>query len=263
MLTTIYNGRFTIDFKEKSHRYYVDKKLKQGVTTTINRVVAKGGLMLWPLDEAMELLESRLPVITLKDLEDARQAHIKKRDKGADTGTIVHAMAERLLKGETISPIEIDQNPAEVAMALNAFSAWMGELKPDTIATEQVVYSESDDYAGTFDSILKIGGKTYLCDLKTTNASREAPQGVYAEHFAQLGGYAKAYNEQRDYELANGGTDLVELDDLMIISCKKTGLVHTKRASDMDLSIQDCINMWELIHRLDMLLKYIKSNLGG
>lgn len=259
MTIEIYNGAHTVDFKEKSHRYYVDKQLKRGVTTTISKVVAKSGLMLWPMYEALKLLETRLPVITLKDLKDAEQAHIKRRDSGADVGTEAHAMVEDFLKNGTKQNV----GSREAINVITGFVEWFERVKSEVIATEQIVYSEDMDYAGTFDSILRIDGKNILCDLKTTNASREAPEGIYAENFIQLGAYHDAYDEQRVYEIEHGGTNLVPIDDLMIISCKKTGQVHTKMASELGLSVGDCGEMWDQVYSLEESLRNIKTKLGG
>ena len=51
-----------------------------------------------------------------------------------------------------------------------------------------------------------------LGDIKTTNASRQAPLGVYPEMFLQLGAYANAHLEEFPLE---------EIDDLAIIRVGK------------------------------------------
>src|SRR5216117_743446 len=235
--TTIYNGLHNVKFRSGNHRYYIDGKPKPGVTTIMGKVLAKPNLMLWPLNMAMKHLESKVPTITAQDLADAREAHVKRRDKGADTGTIVHRLVEEsLLKYGTGEAI-VWEPDAEVTAAFDGFLKWQSTVKPRAVAVEQVVYSDLHGFAGTFDSILEIDGKVYLADLKTTNASRSAPKGVYAEYFIQLGAYYYAYEEQRQYELAHGGTNLVEIDDLLVISCKKDGRVNTMAASELQLTL--------------------------
>lgn len=254
---TIYNGKHKVAFHNDSHRYYVDGKQKQGVTTIMSQVLAKPGLMLWPMNMALKHLQSKLPTITLADFDDARQAHVKRRDHGADTGTIVHEIVEKILldpsKPAYKYMLEMGVDSDDALIALHGFELWYDRIKPKTIAVEQVVYSAFLDFAGTFDSILEIDGKTYLCDLKTTNASLEAPKGVYADYFVQLGAYLYAYNEQREYELHNGGsTDLVAIDDVMILSCKKDRSVHTVTGSEVGLTTEDCMQLWTstlFIHR--------------
>lgn len=256
--STIYNGLHTVKFSNGNHRYYVDDELKPGVTTIMGKIIAKPELMLWPLNMAMRYLEPKIPTITAQDLADAQKAHVKRRDAGADTGTIVHKIVEDVLLGKDTSTT--DQSH-EVNLAVNAFRNWKTAKCPKTVAVEQVVYSHLHKFAGTFDSILEIDGKVYLCDLKTTNASRTAPKGVYAENFIQLGAYYYAYEEQRHYEMAHGGTNLVKIDDLLVISCRKDGKVDTLSASDLGLNLKTCMKMWESTLFLHNSLLGVKKKL--
>lgn len=261
--TSIYGGKYSIKFRSGNHRYYVNGKPRPGVTTIMGKVLAKDGLMLWPLNMALKHLTPLVPTITHEDLEEARQAHIRRRDGGADTGTIVHSLVEQCLSQQTtLTDVDFFSSP-EVIAAYTAFTKWYEEVKPTTIAVEQVVYSLTHDYAGTFDSILKIDDKIYLCDLKTTNASQTAPRGVYAEYFIQLGAYYYAYEEQRQYELAHGGTDLVQIEDLMIISCRKDGKMDTCTASELGLDLDTCMKMWTSTLFLHNSLARVKRKLGG
>lgn len=260
--TLLYGGETEVVFKEKSHRYYIDGQwLKDAsVTTILGKVLSKDGLMLWAMEMALKHLETKLPVVTLADLADARLAHVKRRDHGADTGTIVHALAEQLLRGEKLV---YDDHPEEVQNAIKAFADWYAGSQPEVLGVEQIVYSRALNYVGTFDSLLKIDDKVYLADLKTTNASREAPEGVYASYFIQLGAYALAYEEQRQYEMAHGGSNLYEIDDLLVISCKKNGKFHLKSASDVGLSVADCQQRWMDVVNLYRFQKQAKAALGG
>lgn len=260
--TSLYNGKHSVEFRAKAHRYYIDKKSRVGVTTVLSKVLSKPALMLWPLNTAIKHLENLVPNITLADLEIAAKAYTVKRDAGSDTGSIVHSLVEQRLVGREFTVAEIGEFPAEVALALGAFEGWYWKTQPKTIAVENVVYSETLEFAGTFDSILEIDGKVYLCDLKTTNSSRTSPTGVYPENFIQLGGYAYAYEEQRLFEEANGGTELRKIDDLMIISAKKDGHLHTKTASELGLKIDHCMDLWECVFTLYNSLGNLGKALG-
>lgn len=258
--TSLYNGKYDVVFRNSSHTYKVNGTTKKGVTTAMSKVLAKPGLMTWAMEMALSYLKRKLPVITLADLDEARKAHTVRRDAGADIGSIVHDVAEKLLAGEAV---EWDELPDEAVLAADGFDEWLKVSKAKAISTEQVVYSETLDYTGTYDSVLKLGGRVYLCDLKTTNAGRDAPEGIYSENFIQLGAYAFAYEEQRVYEEAHGGSTLVPLDDLMIISAKKNGIVHTKAASELGLTITDCIELWQAVWFLAERLERIKKQLSG
>lgn len=261
----LYSEETKIVYKDALHRYYVDNALTPSVTTVLSAILAKPDLMLWPLNLALKHLQAVLDEprqITQADLNTARVAHIQKREKGSNTGTAVHALVEKRLQIPlNAGQLNYDHLPFEVALAAQAFESWYKSVKPKVIATEQVVYSRIWKYAGTYDSILKMDGKTYLCDLKTTNASKAAPKGIYPEHYIQLGAYYEAYEEQRQYE--GKKTKLKQIDDLMIISAKKDGVVDTLTLSSLNMSPADAAAMWRSVHHLYVQLKQLKKHIGG
>lgn len=259
---TIYNGLFHLvhnpNAKGRAARYIVNGTEKpKGVTTIIGQTLAKD-LMDWAVDCAIEYLKDRLPVVTEHDLEVASKAYTKKRDFGASTGTEAHALVEHYLKGEATS---IDGVSKEAQNAFRAFVEWFEAMTPGVVNVEETIYSKEYGYAGTYDCTLKIGDKTILCDLKTTNSSRKAPKGIYPEHFIQLGAYALAHNEQRLYEEAHGGTALQEIDDLMLISAKKNGKLDVVKASDIGLSVEDCGQLFKEVLHLHQYVTEVSKKL--
>lgn len=261
--TTLYNGRFTAKFSNYHHKYHINGELKPGVTTMIGQTIAKPDLMLWPLTTALRELRAKLGItLTEADLASAFQAHVDIKNKASDAGTMVHSFVEEILRtgnNQRFYPAQSE----EVRQAMRAFQDWYAEKKPKVIAVEQVVYSERYDFCGTLDSILHIDGRTYLCDLKTTKASRTAPRGVYAENFIQLGFYALAYAEQFIWETVNGGTSLVPLNALMILSCRKDGQLDIVTNEDVGLTVPDCIKMAKHTYKLYKALQETKAKLGG
>jgi hypothetical protein len=257
----LYNEECKVVFRDGNHRYYVNGELTPSVTTIMGQVLAKPELMLWPLNLAIKHLQEKLPNITTADLEAARQAHVQKREKGSTTGTAVHYIVEKRLNTPYGQFIDIEDLPQEVALAALAFETWYRTIQPGVVATEQVVYSKQHKYVGTYDSILRMDGKNYLCDLKTTNAAKAAPKGIYAEHYIQLGAYYEAYEEQRQYE--GEDTKLVKIDDLMVISAKKDGTVDTQTISSLGLTPSDAAAMWRSVHHLYVQLAYLKKKIQG
>lgn len=259
--TTIYNGKHHIVFnplaRGRSPRYKVNDKAYQGVTTILGNVLAKKGLMTWPMDVALKYIRTKLPLVTEEDLSVAATEHERLRDAGGNTGTEAHSMVEEFLYGGEPT-IEHSQ---EAINAYTAFVQWFNSTKPEIIGIENLIFSEELEYAGTYDCLLRIDGKVTLCDLKTTNPSREAPNGVYAENFFQLGGYALAYEEQRIYEIAQGGSDLEEIQELTIISCKKNGKCDIISASDLGISVQDCMELFSYVMKVNNALKSMKAQL--
>lgn len=269
MERTMYAGRYLLhhnpNARGRQPRYVVTDTTTgeitkpKGVTTIIGKVIAKD-LMGWAVTCAIEYLTPKLPVITEKDLEDASHEYENRRDSGASTGSEAHAMVEHFLKGE---PVDIGTATEEARNAYNAFVEWFNKVKPEVINVEEVIYSAEYDYPGTYDCMLKIDEKVYLCDLKTTNSSRRAPKGVYAENFIQLGAYANAHDEQREYEEKNGGTKLLPIEGLMVISAKKNGVLDIIINEDLELTLIDCKEMWKKVCNLYNFLEFTLKKLGG
>jgi hypothetical protein len=231
----------------------------KGVTTLLGKVLAKD-FVGWALDCMAEYLEEKLPVVTAEDLAEAKLESTRRRDQGADTGSETHALVEHFLKGIT----ETNDNVSPQARkAYQAFVRWFEASNAKVVNVEEVIYSRAYKYAGTYDCLLSINGKNFLCDLKTTNPSRKAPNGVYAEYFIQLGAYAAAHEEQRLYEEANGGTNLVPIEGLMVISAKKNGKLDVVTNEDINLTVDDCAGMFKRVVNLFNFLKYATEQLGG
>jgi hypothetical protein len=259
---SLYNGLYKMvhnpNARGSSPRYKVnDKDKPKGVTTIMGQTLAKD-LMQWAVDCACEYLRGKLPVVTEADLKDAAKAYTVKRDAGAGTGTEAHAMVENYLKGKAPGTAS-----KEAMNAYVAFVTWFKNVKPEVINVEEVIFSQSFNYAGTYDCMLKVDGKVFLCDLKTTNPSRKAPNGVYAENFVQLGAYALAHEEQRAFEEENGGTELVKIDGLMVISAKKNGKLDIVTNEDVGLSVDDCGGMFKRVANIYQFMTYTTAQLGG
>ncbi len=217
----LYDNTVTINFSDTArNRYIIEETGKSPVgTTTVLATLAKPALMTWPMFEAIAHLK-----VNVGDFEGASKAYLKKSDSGKDTGTAIHSLIEAFLLGEPQKPTP-DAEPA-----YRAFVEWHKDKKIRTLATEQIVYSKQHDYCGTFDALLDIGGKVVLVDIKTNNASRTAPLGIYPEHFLQLGAYSLAYTEESQQPI----------DDIQVIRVGKDGVVNTLTASELGLTIEQC-----------------------
>ncbi len=258
---SLYNGKYELvhnpNARGRAPRYVVNSVEKpKGVTTILGQTLSKD-LMQWAVDCAVEYLRDKLPVVTEEDLREAALAYTVKRDAGASTGTEAHALVENYLKGHA----QTDASP-EAMNAYNAFVEWYERVLPVVVNVEEVIYSESLGYAGTYDCMLEIDGRVVLCDLKTTNSSKKAPRGVYAEHFIQLGAYAFAHEEQRLYEEANGGTNLRHIDDLCVISAKKNGALDIIFASELGLSVDECGDMFSKVVNINSFMSETTAKLA-
>lgn len=265
----LYNGKIHMvhnpNARGRAPRYKVnDTDKPKGVTTIMGQTLAKD-LMSWAVDCCIQYIRVKLPVVTEEDLLVASKEYTVKRDAGGSTGTEAHALVENYLKALPLGkqPVLPSKITPEASNAYMAFLKWFDDADPEVINVEEVIYSVEYDYAGTYDCMLKIGDKTYLCDLKTTNPSRKAPDGVYAENFIQLGAYALAHEEQRQYEEKHGGTSLVKIDDLMVISAKKNGKLDIVTASDLGLEVGECGDMFKRVINLYNFMNYTTTKLGG
>lgn len=264
----LYGGDLTLlhnpNARGRAPRYTVTTKdgevtKPKGVTTILGQTLAKD-LMQWAADCACDYLREKLPVVTEADLTAAAKAYTVKRDSGASTGTEAHAMVEDYLKGRKAAEVT---RSIEAMNAYRAFVQWFEEVTPDVINVEEVIYSQVFQFAGTYDCMLRIDGKVYLCDLKTTNASRKAPDGVYAENFLQLGAYALAHEEQRSFEEANGLTDLPKIEGLMVISAKKNGKLDIVTNESVGQSLEDCYRNFESVMNIFEFMSTTTKALGG
>lgn len=263
----LYNGAIHMvhnpNARGSAPRYKVTTQLgmtkPKGVTTVLGKTLAKD-LMKWAVECACEYLRDKIPVVTEEDLKEAALEYTRRRDSGASTGTEAHALVEQYLKGQQVMLAHSSQ---EAKNAYGAFVTWFEQAMPQVINVEEVIYSVQHEFAGTYDCMLRIDGKVYLCDLKTTNASKAAPNGVYAENFVQLGAYAHAHEEQRKYEEANGGTKLEEVTGLMVISAKKNGKMDIVTNEDLGLGVKECGEMFVRVNDLMKFMDYAKKELGG
>lgn len=262
----LYGGKYHMvhnpNARGRAPRYLVNGELKpKGVTTIMGQTLFKN-LMQWAVDMCVSFLRDKLPIVTEEDLVMGSQAHIRLRDAGASTGSEAHALVEQFLKGELGEHEPLTNTSSEAGNAYLAFVKWFNEVKPEVLGVEEVVYSPTLGYAGTYDCMLKISGKVYLCDLKTTNPSRDAPKGVYAENFIQLGAYALAHEEQREID-----TDLPHIEDLMVISAKKNGVLDIVTASDMGLDVDNCmdqfVNVLDIYNFMQTTTKKLKEVKNG
>lgn len=209
-------------------------------------------------------------------LDNGSKAFTKRADKGKDVGTMVHEAIEAYLHVEQspateeiieatrpTEPVEEDydvkeqyesavksyeadmeqfeDNAKSVRKAYKAFVDWWESLdSAKVLSLEKPIYSRSLKYCGTFDLLAAINGKVYLLDIKTTNASKKAPLGIYTENFTQLGAYSYAFREETGERV----------DDVGIIRVGKDGKLHIATATDIGMDVDACERAFAFALRL-------------
>lgn len=112
-------------------------------------------------------------------------------NKAAEIGSEVHQLTELLNAGEEIT--WADENgkakyTIEKWKMLLRFENFWKQCTPELIANEQSFCSPELGYGGTIDRVLKIAGKLWLVDIKTSNY-------LHKSYELQLASYAQLWNE--------------------------------------------------------------------
>lgn len=217
-----------LEFNKARHHYTLDGKAITGVTTILG-IIGKPGLIPWAVKMATDYIaknslvaeitspenilkeDIKLPeyIVTEKILEEARTAHTRTRDKAGDIGTLVHECIEDYINRKAYNP-KISKQAHKM---VNNFRDWATDNKVEFLGSEQQVYSEKYFYAGTFDFLCMIAGKTYLGDIKTGS-------GIYPEMFFQCAAYQIAHEEMTG----------ARVDGTIIVNLKKDGTITEKRS---------------------------------
>lgn len=173
-------------YRGRPTHHYVDEHGERidGVTTILKDGKPSPALIGWGIRSVAEYAVNHwddlagLPVADrIKTLKGSPYAE---RDEAARRGTEVHAIAERIGRGE-----EVDV-PDELAGHVESAVRFYDEWQPRILLAEVVVYNMEHRYAGTLDFIAEFpDGRVGLCDFKTS-------KGVYADTALQLAAYRNA-----------------------------------------------------------------------
>lgn len=256
-----------LDESMGKHQYTVTDELlnlenvhMRGVTDVKRQIIAKPGLMRWPMDMALKHIKSvigevdcDMPEEVDHMLEQATKAHTQRSDRGKDIGTEVHGAIEHYLVTEEKTTVF---ETKESKKSFDAFIKWYESSEAKKISVEQPVYSRERQYCGKYDAILNIQGEIVLVDFKTTNVSPYALRkkkeytGLYPEDFMQLGFYSKAYHEANPESV---------IHDLLLVNCTKEGKLIALSAREIGWTVADCENL--AMNALDIAdgLKNIKK----
>jgi hypothetical protein len=121
--------------------------------------------------------------------------------RAAAEGTQVHNAVEAFLNGNEINWLDefgTVQYSLDVWKMILKFAEFWNTHKPKLIATEYHLFSDNHKYAGTADLVVKLKGKIWLMDVKTSNS-------LHTSYDLQLASYAKAWNETHDTPIEETG----------------------------------------------------------
>jgi len=174
-------------YNELNHTYIrkSDGKLLAGVSSVsdfASNSQKVNALMGWAVKESLSVMREGFDSVKTKEdlallLERARTAHSKKSTEAKETGTDIHALIERYIKGEPLTKEEVELR------AFKQFQAWIDLMKVKWVATELLVGDTEDlECAGRLDALAEINGKLTLIDFKVANA-------LYPSYYLQTAGY--------------------------------------------------------------------------
>lgn len=193
------------EYRDSDHSYFMDGKRMTGVTTILG-VLSKPMLIPWAARMAAEYIDGFIKEVAvhadwqamLQDgkwaevVEDAKKAHAKKRDEGAQKGTDTHALVEEWIKflistngGKQPDHVQGDKKWEAIA----PFMEWAVRENITFLASEAKMYSKSLFIAGTADFIFEKDGKRYVGDIKTFKKIWDRTP------FYQCAGYALMWEE--------------------------------------------------------------------
>jgi hypothetical protein len=228
------------------HKYKLDGKPCKGVTTLIGGGFPKPQLVNWAARTVSEYVADNFDLIKevraqgrQETVDFLKGAHYRDRDRAAARGTEVHALAERIIYGETVTV------PEHLRTYVDGYVAFLDRWNIEPVVTEAACASREWWYAGTFDAIVTFGasdlsGQTYLLDWKTS-------KGVYGETAMQLAAYQNA-----DFYL-DGDTEkpMPEVDGL--------GVVHiTPNGTELYL-VSDPAEAWKAFQHVAWVAKNVEN----
>ncbi len=159
---------------------------------SVTRIIKEGRgtsapLVAWQLQQATRKMEQAVAAfkagqITEDQLrEQTKAATLEKapkeaRQKGMDQGDAQHSMLESFKLGDADAlKVWKERLPDQY----NALDSWLAQTKAEILECEQYAFSRTVGYGARFDVLLKIGGKTSVCNLKKGKR-------VYEDHRLQV-----------------------------------------------------------------------------
>jgi len=179
-------------FDPIKHVHTYNGKRMHGVTSVLGHWGNPGSLVNWAANQAVDYITNCEDELTEEVFEEARKAHLKKRDKAGERGTEVHAELEVMMNniigkkfGEEYSPIT-----SEVL-------SWLSRENITPLHSEYPIYSLEHFYGGIADGVVEREGKRYILDFKTSNS-------IQTKAFIQCAAYSVALKEMRTLDSVDG-----------------------------------------------------------
>ena len=225
-------------FDKARHIHKFGDKNLYGVTSVL-QTISKPQLIPWAAGMATEYVKGRWKVGKAYSkeerdeiLEQAKNAHTRKKEKSGDIGTTAHAAVEVFTK----TGQEYTGEDPQISEMSSVFIQWAKDNNAIFIESEMNVWSERLWIGGILDFIVEIDGKKYIGDLKTSS-------GIYIEHFLQAAAY--------DLCLEEMGRD--DIHGYVIVNIDKSGGMKTMFRTDRDelkAAFEHCLGLHKSLKKL-------------
>jgi len=113
------------------------------------------------------------------------------RDLAAAQGSFVHKCTELYDAGEVVSLVKADGTISCSTREWNMFEKYVQfsqKYNPEVLYNELSLVDEELGYGGTLDRIIRIDGKIYLIDIKTSN-------NLHNHYWLQMSSYVNLFNK--------------------------------------------------------------------
>lgn len=119
------------------------------------------------------------------------------KQAAGEKGSRVHHAISDILKGKTVAinakypnneDGEMKELDATEYEAVMSFVNWLNLTQPEVLAVDYTLVNPNENYAGTIDMKLRIGGEVWIVDIKTS-------KDVYPSHELQVSAYKQADKE--------------------------------------------------------------------
>lgn len=209
-----------LEFDAENHLYTWGGSPVAGVTSIL-KCIDKPALMPWAIGvtrdywlEACKSGRTDFQVIH----KESWNANKKISKTAADIGKNVHAYADAHFKSQPLPELLTDQ----AKKGAEAFHKWLEAHTIKIKASERMVMSKDDHYAGTCDFVAEVDGELCVGDIKTSS-------GIYPEMRFQTAAYQRALEEEKGIKFP--ARWIVRFD-------KKTGQFEAKCFREFDLDYQ-------------------------
>lgn len=234
----LYNGTAPVTFYPDSHKYKDETTgdWLVSVTGATDCLDKSKFLVPWAVNLSLDyLLEVKATgkVITLKDVEIARNLPTVRKEKAADVGTCIHEWAQlyAIAKRDNLPSPAIpeakecggESQHEKVISGILAFQDWFEQNDVRILETERMIFSKKHKYVGLMDLMFTMGTEghkiLHFGDYKTGG-------GIYSSMHYQVSGYKYAFLEELAFLRSVGAEyprylDLLEIGDDIIIRFSK------------------------------------------